>query len=477
IDENEYHNLIIIYEEIFGKKNNLGTIIWDKKNPKGLANRISYQHESIIVFSKNSDFLNNAIKRKKKNAKKILEFAKKVFAKIGKESYPEDILQICKKYKLDISLFDEYKFNYDLETVNAEFAQWIGGQDFSGGEKAYKFIDENGEVFQTVSMAAPDKPETRSHRPLLHPVTKKECPVPGKGWRFPDSSMDEILKADRIVFGIDETTQPRRKYLLKENMFESISSYIGFGGSDETFQKQIGIKLENPKPHLLATEIVDWFSDDDSIILDSFAGSGTSAHATLKLNSQDEGNRRFILIQCDEYDKKGNVVNVCEDVTTKRVRKVISGYGKGKKHVEGLGGSFDYFEIGQPLFDENENLNEEIGLQKIREYIWFSETRTSIYDCGFQIADLGLDNQQLTITNPKSAINNHQYFLGEKEGTVYYFIYEKEKLTTLDFDALELIKTKGEQYIIYADNCLLPKDFMVKKNIIFKKIPRDITRF
>ena len=69
------------------------------------------------------------------------------------------------------------------------------------------------------------------------------------------------------------------------------------------------------------------------------------------------------------------------------------------------------------------------------------------------------------------------YELGVTDRTVYYFIYEKDQLTTLDFKSLELIKTKGEQYIIYADNCLLPKDFMAKNNIIFKKIPRDITRF
>lgn len=107
-----------------------------------------------------------------------------------------------------------------------------------------------------------------------------------------------------------------------------------------------------------------------------------------------------------------------------------------------------------PLFDENQNLNEKVGLAKIREYIWFSETRTSF-----------------------SEPNKEPYFLGKKDESAYYFIYEKDRLTTLDFDALELIKTKGEQYVIYADNCLLPKDFMAKKNIIFKKIPRDITRF
>jgi adenine-specific DNA-methyltransferase len=456
IDENEYHNLVIVLEEVFGKKNNLGTIIWDKKNPKGDSQKLSYQHESIIVFCKNAELVKGNVKRKKKNARKIIEFSKKVFAKIGKESYPEDILQLCKKYKLDKTFFNEHKFIYDLETVNKEFADWINAQDFSGGEKAYKFIDENGEVYQSVSMAWPNKKQAPDEYfiPLVHPITKNECPVPERGWRNPPDTMKSLLAKDLILFGKDDSTQPRRKYLLKENMFENISSLIGFGGSDDDFQKQIGIKLENPKPYVFATELVDWFSEPDSIVLDSFAGSGTTAHAVLKLNSEDEGSRKFILIQCDEYDKDGNVVNVCEDVTTKRIRKVITGYGKGANTVKGLGGNFDYFEIGLPLFDENQNLNEQVGLAKIREYIWFSETRTSFKE-------------------PKA----EPYYLGKKDESAYYFIYEKDRLTTLDFDGLELIKTKGEQYVIYADNCLLPKEFMAKKNIIFKKIPRDITRF
>jgi adenine-specific DNA-methyltransferase len=181
------------------------------------------------------------------------------------------------------------------------------------------------------------------------------------------------------------------------------------------------------------------------IILDSFAGSGTTAHAVLNLNKRDGGNRKFILIEMEDY---------AEDITAERVKRVIKGYGEDKKKVEGTGGAFDFYQLGLPLFDENHNLNEKVGISKIREYIWFSETRTSF-------------------TEP----NAEKYYLGKKNGMVYYFIYEKDKLTTLDYDALELVKTKGERYIIYADNCLLPKDFMTKNNIIFKKIPRDITRF
>ena len=186
--------------------------------------------------------------------------------------------------------------------------------------------------------------------------------------------------------------------------------------------------------------------DSSSIILDSFAGSGTTAHAVLNLNKQDGGNRKFILVEMEDY---------ANDITAERVKRVSQGYGKGPKAVEGAGGAFDYYELGLPLFDAEHNLNEEVSTEKIREYIWFSETRTSY----------------------NSDLKFEKYELGVKDDTVYYFIYDKNQLTTLDFDALELIKTKGESYVIYADNCLLPKEFMSKNNIVFKKIPRDITKF
>jgi len=204
--------------------------------------------------------------------------------------------------------------------------------------------------------------------------------------------------------------------------------------------------FDNPKNIKLIEYLIGLIPDKNSIILDSFAGSGTTAHAVLNLNKQDGGNRKFILIEMEDY---------ANDITAERVKRVSKGYGEGKKAVEGTGGAFDFYELGLALFDENQNLNEKVGIEKIREYIWFSETRTPFND------ELGMMN----------------YELGIKDNTVYYFIYDKDSLTTLDFDALDLIKTKGEQYVIYADNCLLPAAFMAKKNIIFKKIPRDITRF
>jgi len=107
-----------------------------------------------------------------------------------------------------------------------------------------------------------------------------------------------------------------------------------------------------PKPIKLLEDFIYVASTQDSIILDSFAGSGTTAHAVLNLNKQDNGNRKFILIEMENY---------AETITAERVKRVINGYAD----KEPTGGSFDYYTLGEPLFDENNNLNETVGIEKL----------------------------------------------------------------------------------------------------------------
>lgn len=188
-------------------------------------------------------------------------------------------------------------------------------------------------------------------------------------------------------------------------------------GNGTNQMKQIfGSKIfETPKPFDLIHDFLQISTDKNSIILDSFAGSGTTAHAILNLNKQNRGHLKFILVEMEDY---------ANTITAERVKRIMKGYGEGKKAVEGTGGAFDFYALGLPLFDENHNLNEEVGLPKIREYIWFSETRTS----------LNYDSR-----------NAYNYYLGSKDGTAYYFIYEKDRITTLDYDTLEFIKTQCGQ--------------------------------
>lgn len=198
-----------------------------------------------------------------------------------------------------------------------------------------------------------------------------------------------------------------------------------------------------PKPEMLIRQILKIGTNEDDIVLDSYAGSGTSAHAVLKLNKQDGGNRKFILIEMEEY---------AETTTAERVRRAVKGYGE----TEGTGGSFDFYELGQPMFIEEGILNELVGVEKIRQYVFYTETKTGL---------------------PKTKHKDNKHLLGKHNDTAYYFQYEQDEITTLNHAFLAIMKTKAEQYVIYADNCLLTKDFMTKHHIIFKKIPRDITKF
>jgi len=219
--------------------------------------------------------------------------------------------------------------------------------------------------------------------------------------------------------------------------------------------KEGGIQFPSgKKPILLIDKILRLATTKNSIVLDSFAGSGTTAHAVLSLNSQDGGNRRFITCEMMDY---------AETITAERIRRVIDGYGEGNKVVAGTGGGFDFFKIGEALFKEDKNLNEEVGVEAIRGYVAHTENIPT--------------EKRWDTENAVSP-----YALGSTDTSLCVFYYEKDRVTTLDIDFLGQLKIKNlpsrpEQFVIYADKCALDKDFLYKHGITFKRIPRDITRF
>lgn len=397
IDDNEQANLKLICDEIFGASQYISSMVWRRRTSSQMAqSKISIDHEYIVAYFKNRNSKFNGTKKDYKNY-----------------SNPD----------------------------NDHRGAWTLGD-------------------LTVGMTKDQRPN--QFFDLINPYNGDlYSPSPKRVWTFAPDTMEQKIKENRVVFPKLKKGKPMMKRFLSElkSDIDPLSTWInkeaysvglnseGTKVIQDIFSDKI---FDYPKPISLIKLLIGQIGDKNSIILDSFAGSGTTAHAVLNLNKQDGGNRKFILVEMEDY---------ANNITAERVKQVAKGYGTGTKKVEGTGGAFDYYELGLPLFDENQNLNEKVGLEKIREYIWFSETRTSA---------------SLSTLNPES---NDKYFLGKKDESAYYFIYEKDRLTTLDYDALELIKTKGEQYVIYADNCLLPKEFMAKKNIIFKKIPRDITKF
>ncbi len=226
--------------------------------------------------------------------------------------------------------------------------------------------------------------------------------------------------------------------------FKDVNSERG----TEVFVKYLGFKKEdfpNPKPVGTIQRILQIATEGDDIILDSFAGSGTTAHAVLNMNKADGGHRKFILVEMMDY---------ADSITAERVKRVIHGYGGGKNAVEGTGGNFSYYELGERLLLPDGNLNESIGTDKIRNYIWYTETKKPAV------------NQQ----------NGNPYFLGENNHTAYYFYYEPDQMCVLDYAFLSTIPEKAENYLIYADRCALSESDLLRFGITFKKIPRDIAR-
>ena len=279
MDENEISNLQKICAEVFGEANDLGTIVWDKRNPKGDARGVSYQHEYIVVYAKNKAAFTEKCKmrRPKKNAETIIKKAIQIFSKLGS--------------------------SYTLDDANTEFSAWMRMQnDFSGGEKAYNKIDENGDVYRPVSMAWPNKKKAPDDYfiPLIHPITNKPCPVPDRGWRNPSATMKKMMEEGRILFGKDETTIPNSKYLLKDNMYENIPSLLYYGGSDTDMLSQMKIPFDTPKVVNICKEHIKSFTSEGDLILDFFSGSATLAHAIMQANAEDNLKRKYIMVQIPE---------------------------------------------------------------------------------------------------------------------------------------------------------------------------------
>ena len=202
--------------------------------------------------------------------------------------------------------------------------------------------------------------------------------------------------------------------------------------------------FDTPKPVGIIDYCLQQATSRNSIVLDSFAGSATTAHAVLNMNKADGGNRKFILIEMMDY---------ADSITAERVKRVIQGYGSGKNAVAGTGGSFSYYELGEPLM-VGDVLNENVGVDKIREYVYFTDTKSRLPE----------------------AHPDEPYYMGIHVNNAYYFFYEKQAVTTLNREFLHTVKTKADAYVIYADLCTLSDAELEKYHITFKKIPRDITK-
>ena len=344
IDENEYENLFQLFDTL--SMQNQGTIVWDKKNPVSGANTIATQHEYVVCHSKGNVKLYQPVDRDT-----ILNKAVVLVRKYG------DVTQECRK----------------------EFRNWIkNNSDLSGMERSYSEIDDEGRIYTSIHLGAPElRTDPKFFQPLIHPVTGKPCPVPKNGFSGAPEFMRKLLAKDEILFGKDETTQPRKKTYLEEHHVSEISSLISSGERGKHQMDALGLHFPYCHPVGLYEKLV-WAitSEGKGITLDFFAGSGTNAHAVINLNRQDGGKRKYILIEMGHH---------FDTVLKPRVMKAIYAEkwkdGKPVSHQSRLSHIIKYqrIESYEDVLNNIEFFESESSLFKghLLSYLLGSETRES----------------------------------------------------------------------------------------------------
>jgi adenine-specific DNA-methyltransferase len=362
IDDNELANLRLICNEIFGQQSFITTFVWEKRLNRENRKAVSSRHDYLLCYTKN--FTQRALKQLPMSGEALERY-----------SNPDN--------------------------------------DPRGPWKSDPATAQAGHAMQNQFY-------------ILRVPSGKEHVLPaGRCWLYTEENMMKAIAEGRIWLGESGNNTPRKKTYLYEKERGLTPETIWFANDVSTNEmaknelKNIfpeAIPFTTPKPHELVEQILKIATDKNDLVLDSFAGSGTTAHAVLNMNKADGGNRKFILVEMMDY---------AESITAERVKRVIDGYGEGKNAVEGIGGDFTFYELGPVLLLPDGNLNEAVGPDKIREYVYFMETKCPL----------------------ETGKEDEPYYMGTHLDSAYYFYYHQDRLTTLNRDFLGEVKTKAGRYI------------------------------
>ena len=426
-DDNELYNIQVLLEEIF-TGNWVGTIIWRNVTDNNPTN-IAIEHEYVICFAKNKVALEPIWKSKVSDAQqKLLEIGDDLKAKF-----------------------------INQERLQEEYTKWFKqNKIFLGQLDRYKYIDKGGVYTGSQSVHNPGREGYRYD--VIHPFTLKPCKQPLMGYRFPENTMKGLLKDKKILFGKDETKIIELKVYAKdyEDKLPSVIQLDGrLGAYDlkEIFPENRK-SFDNPKPVQLLRQIFSYLVSKNDIILDSFAGSGTTAHAVLELNKKDGGNRKFILVEQEGY---------ANSITADRVRRVIKGVKTAKNELlkKGTGGTFSFFELGDTI--EMESLLKGDKLPSFTEfarYLFYTATGEEFNE---------------------KAVNEKTGFIGESKNHEVYLFY-KADLDWLKKNALTLELCKGlpkfknKERLVFAPAKYVDDHTLLDYRIDFCQLPYEIYR-
>ena len=338
IDDDEVHHLRALMDELFGTRRRLATFVWRTDGNFDNQAKIKNCHEYVLAYASNPD---------------LFPHPPVVDPSIGKESklnrshIQNTIVKNGPKNPVSsIELPAGFPASVNTGMIRARSDQWP--------HYATNVNIVNGRLASPVTVSS-----GWSSKSILQ--------------SFIDSNFESVLdsKGQRTRFvvtgtGAIESVKDREQ----ASHVITVIGGVGSTQSQSAALAEMGFTFPFPKPVDLVRYLASMIHGNDFIVLDSFGGSGTTAHAVLKLNAEDGGNRRFILVEMDE--------NIAQNVTRERVKRVAMGYTSAKAQVvEGLGGGFQFCRLSaEPLFDADGQIRSDVIFAQLAEFVWFAETGT-----------------------------------------------------------------------------------------------------
>ena len=403
LDDNEAGHFRVIMDELFLPRNFVGDILWQKRTSPDARLPLSDAHEHIFCYARNREFLD--LNKVPQSEKQLANFK-----------------------------------NPD----NDSRGPWVSS-DYSA--QGYR----------------PNQMYT-----ITTPSGREVKPPPGNCWKNVEAVFLQLVGENRIWFGKDGNGVPRRKTFLSES--EGVSAWTWWGnaevGHSQEGKKEILALFETekafdtPKPVRLMERILQLATKPGDLILDSFAGSGTTAHGVLKLNQANPTKppRRFILVEME--------APIAKDITAERVRRVAQGYRAANGEcVEGLGGGFRFCELEEPLFDKTGKINASVRFADLARHVYFTETGEPL---------------------PKGRVSAKSPVLGVHNGKAVCLLYNgilKDKSidggNALSQASLEVLKEECaglpvKNLVVYGTSRRLTQARLDRESVVFKQIPYSL---
>lgn len=451
IDDNEVLNAKFILDEIFSRKNFVAQLVWEKGR-KNDAKLFSTGHDYILVYANNKAFIGEQTWRAPK----------------------EGVTEIATEYHRLCVLHGS-----DWDAVSAGLAEFYKGLPKDHPSKKYqraKFADARG-VWRDNNISWHGGGGPRYD--VIHPVTKKPCKVPDDGWRFVEGTMCQKIQDGYVVFREDHKRSPIYKSYVYMDASHSSVNQEEASGQEEVLasvfyrhsqpsndvQKNIfGKKVfPNPKDHEVLARLIRYVTSGDRncLIMDSFAGSGSTGHAVMQLNMEDAGNRKFILVEMDQA--------IARNITARRLSFVGNSAPDATTNGAADTGEsrqvgYRFCHLGTSLFDEWGGITEGVTFSDLAAFVFFSDTGSPL-------------PAKVTADVP---------LIGTFQGRAMYLLWDADSagaaseaagnvLTPELLDSLPSPPCGFENArTIYAEGCTVAPERLSALGVTFKQIPYQV---